>query len=71
MFLYSSVGGSHIPHVGCRMFGTPTYYHGCSLLLLHGRTPGIAGTAKGLLQREPVMRALSEAMLVGSTFTRS
>jgi hypothetical protein len=30
------------------MFGTPTYYHECSLLLLYGHVPGIAGTAKEL-----------------------
>jgi hypothetical protein len=56
--------------VGCQMFGTPTYYHECSLLLLHGHTPGIADTIKGRLRRKSVMWTWSEVMLVDSTFTR-
>jgi hypothetical protein len=47
-------------HVLSRMF---------SAAIKHGRTLGIADTAKGRLRREPVMWARSETMLVGSTFT--
>jgi hypothetical protein len=37
---------------------------------VRGHTLGIAGTAKGRLRQEPVMRARSEAMLVGSMSAR-
>jgi hypothetical protein len=39
-----------------------------SAAIKHGRTPGFPDTAKGRLRREPVVRARSEAMLVGSTY---
>jgi hypothetical protein len=65
----SDIESIYITSVGCGMFWTPTYYHECLLLLLHGHTSRVAGTVKGKLRQKPVMWTWSEVVLVDSAFT--